>query len=253
MYLALLAPAAMARPALLYPATGSVDEERRSDVEGELKSAMLRRRSGYLTLGSTVTLPSSCGADPAPQCLAKLGMGDVVVVAAVSDSEGGLTVSLRAVEPDARVWGPVTVEITAATGSVGKLLAALDALDKAMLPPPSAPKKRAPAAAVPAPAEDAPASHATWMAPTGKWTAASGVAALLAGAVVGHFATNLNDDLSARYRTGALTAADLPSYPRLHRMTVAANALFIAGGALTLAGVVLWGVAPDPEPSPGGM
>lgn len=84
-----------------------------------------------------------------------------------------------------------------------------------------------------------------WMAPAGKWLLAGSAAALAGGVVFGYLGRKLNDDLSAKYSSHTLTAADSGSYGTLDKYALGANVLFIAGGVLAATGVTFWALAPD--------
>jgi hypothetical protein len=91
-----------------------------------------------------------------------------------------------------------------------------------------------------------------WLAPTGKWIAATGLGLLAAGATAGLVGKRLSDSLDAKYRDRGLAGADLSAYDRVDRLSLASNALIVAGSVATAGGLALWAVAPTVAPAHGG-
>jgi len=110
---------------------------------------------------------------------------------------------------------------------------------------PAPARNAAPLASLPA-VEAAPEpSQGAWMAPTGKWLLVGGAVALVGGGAAGYLGKRLSDDLASKYAAHTLTPADSGSYSAAQRYSLVANSLFVAGGALALTGLTIWGLAPD--------
>jgi hypothetical protein len=67
---------------------------------------------------------------------------------------------------------------------------------------------------------------------------------LVAGAAVGLTGRRLSDTLEDRYERGALRPGDARLYDRVDLYAQVANALFVAGGVFTAAGLTFHAVAP---------
>jgi hypothetical protein len=87
-------------------------------------------------------------------------------------------------------------------------------------------------------------SGGDWRRTAGSWFTGSGLAMLAAGAVVGLTGKRLADELDNRYANRALRPGDGALYDRVDRYALIANALFVAGGVTTAAGLTLHAIAP---------
>jgi serine/threonine-protein kinase len=121
---------------------------------------------------------------------------------------------------------------------------------------PSAPAPAAapaPTAAAPALAPAAPPAHASMQRTLGLVTGAVGIAGLIVGATFGFIAQSDNNDAKTHCKTD--TSCDPTGVSQtnsaLHAAT-ASTVAFIAGGALTAAGLALWLTAPPGGSESGG-
>lgn len=120
------------------------------------------------------------------------------------------------------------------------------------LPLPSAPidlkpvPKPEPAARVPQRPEPraVAAAPGDWRRGVGNWCTGGGVAMLVAGAAVGLTGMRLDDALQDRFDKGALRPDDARLYDRVDLYEKVANALFVAGGVATAAGLTFHAMAP---------
>jgi hypothetical protein len=254
--LALFAAPAWAKAggANLYPLAGDGIEARQlRDVEGQIKSALLRLRSPTLTLDSLDTLASSCGpaTQAKPACLAKSAKGGVVLTGTVTRSGRLLVVALSAVDGRGRVTGPVRTTIDPAVENLKPLVEALQELDGRMssvapaLPPVGAappPPTVTPAPAAAVTAQPEPPSGDKWLR---RGAIGSGVGAVLAlggGFAFGYLAKKTNDDLAAKYGAHTLTTSDADAYNKVDKYSTWANALFVVSGALAAASITCWAI-----------
>lgn len=83
-----------------------------------------------------------------------------------------------------------------------------------------------------------------WRRTAGAWGMGGGAAVLAAGVTVGVTGKRLGDALQGRYERGLLRPEDARLYRRVDQYEAIANALLMAGGALTIGGLTLFSVAP---------
>src|SRR5438132_5430769 len=221
--LALIAAPASARTgaANIYPLAGDGIEARQlRDIEGMLKSALLRLRSPTLTLDSLDTLDPGCGAanQAKPACLARLARGGVVLTGIVTHSGRFLQLALSAIDGQGRTTGPIRPLIDPSVENLKPLVAALQDLDAAIAggaqPPPAAatpvpvaaasPRPRAPAAAV----ETGRPRGEVWLTRLGVGSGVGALASLGGAFAFGYLAKKTNDDLTKRYGAHTLNTAD---------------------------------------------
>jgi hypothetical protein len=275
-------PADESRRVSVYPFTGTnVPPARVTEMESLVKLAILRDRSGPFVLPETDSLQPSCGpVRTAPiACLARLARSGVVLRGSVRPLGTRLGVSLSMVDGSGRVFGPLLANVQPDVDDLRPVAATLGALDGAIrngrstatapqaavspaparavvttapagaIAAPSAPPIRpvAPAEAVVSrhPADDDDRPTGAWMNPTGKWMMAGGLAAAAGGAVFAFLGKKLNDDLSTKYSSHTLTAADAGSYSTLDKYSLGANVLLVAGGALFATGATIYALAPE--------
>jgi hypothetical protein len=280
--------ASMARaqqvPVRIHPLGGSErDRPAIADAQALLESAVpaAARRSERLVAAKPLVSPPTCAPALATDCLAKLALDGIVVTGTVRLAGGVLVVALRAVNGAGRVVGPLNVGVDAFVQSSEPLTRALLDLE-ARLPssrPGAAPEatvrsapSASPAAPSPGPGRgdamadpalrpDPPRTTSTLrykepkpakesgLLTAGKWTAGVGVALLACGTAVALLNRSRAQDLADRYQSNSLTPADAAKYQSVETFNAVGTALLVAGGTATVTGLVLWGAAPDPEPT----
>jgi hypothetical protein len=151
---------AQARPASVYPIDGEgVANAQLRDVEGMIKSALMRLRSGVLTLVDTASLPPACGSarTAQPACLARLARTGIVLQGLVGSEGRRFWLSLSAVDGAGRRYGPARVAIDLSIENLQPIVAALELLGTAIAEGRGA-APSAPAAPPPAPLATASAA-----------------------------------------------------------------------------------------------
>ncbi len=259
--LAALDAAAQPVPVRIYPLTGDgVGAVSMSDLHSLLESAVATAaRKSELVPAKPLLISASCGRAPAPDCLAGLAHGGIVVTGTVSRAGTILMVSLSAVDSDARVHGPVEVAVDTFAQSAQPLARALLEIDRT-LPVEGAPAERVPAersAAFAAPVrrtwepryKDTPPVPGLWRRAAGKWITGAGIALLAGGGAVAVLNKGLAEDLDHRYLANELTAADAAMYDRVDTYNLLSAALLAAGGTASCVGLYLWGTAPEVRPT----
>lgn len=259
--LALAAAPALARPGgvNLYPFAGDGIEERQlHDLEGMLKSALLRLRSPTLTLDSLDTLEPGCGkaTQAKPACLARYARSGVVLTGIVTKSGRYVQIALTATDGQGRAIGTVRPLVDPAVENLQPIVVALQDLDALIAggapaqtqpavatqaPPPVRPK--APAAAV---EPERPRSE-VWLGRAALGAGAGAIAAAGGALAFGYLAKKTNQDLSSRYATHTLTAADASSYNQVKSYSGFANILFIASGVLAAGALTCWAILADDD------
>jgi hypothetical protein len=268
-------------PVVMYPfRVPGLSAAQRAELHGLIQAGLASAaRRGILAPRSQILLPTVCGENPAPACLAEAGKGALVlagrgevkgglvlVTAALWDTHGAQTREVRFVvdlviqnlrpvtdsiaelemeiEPDGRVARDM--RLPAARDPHGPAATKAPSLAAA---PPSSPREPPPAAtkaisATPGARVETSAVPRLWKRKAGPWLTAIGAVLLGGGAAVGYLNHNLADDLDAKYAGGELTAADRTSYDRVKTYNLLSTALFAAGGAATAAGTWIWISAP---------
>ncbi|MGZ6143332.1 MAG: hypothetical protein ACXWLM_08335 [Myxococcales bacterium] len=263
--LALIAAPAFASRVTIYPlAADGVEAGQVRDIEGMVKSALLRLRSPTLALDSLDSLEPSCGSASKAKsgCLAKLARGGVIVTGVVSRAGRLLRLSLVATDARGRISGPVQAGIDPAVENLKPIVAALQDLDAAIASGASPPAAAAPApSAAPAPFRPRAPAAAVEAAPQpggDKWltraAVGSGIGALaaLAGAgTFGYLAKRTNDDLTSRFNAHTLTTADAGSYQAVKRDDKIATVCLVVSGVLAVAGVTFWALLADDDGASG--
>ncbi len=103
--------------------------------------------------------------------------------------------------------------------------------------PPAAPAAATPGSAFARELISAPAPPRSPVVP---WLIGGAAAATAAGAYFWYDSTRLSRDLDARFASGDLSAADRPSYARVHRESIASRVLLGAAAALAAGAIALW-------------
>jgi hypothetical protein len=241
---------AAAQQAVVYPlASAGATESETASAEELLKTALLRLRWRELQVDVPATKPT-CGpvAKATVKCLAALSKGGVVFRGLLRKAPPVLALSISAVDAAGKVFGPVRADIHPGVDDLGPISEALQALDDLMNA--AAPRPAAVPASAQLPVPTAaiagePPPPAPWMETYGKWGALGGVGLMALSGVTGFLGSKLNDDLNAKYAAQGLSAADRGSVDSLHRYAVMTNVLLVGGAVVTLAGLTLWGLAPD--------
>ncbi|MCA1829712.1 MAG: hypothetical protein LC689_22540 [Myxococcales bacterium] len=265
--LALIAAPAWARAggANLYPLAGNgIEAAQLRDLEGQIKSALLRLRSPTLTLDSLDTLEPGCGVatQAKPACLARLARGGVVLIGTVTQSGRLVQVALSAIDGQARATGPVKALVDPAVENLKPLVDALQGLDAlvvsgaqpqapaATVAPGGAPARpRAPRAAVEA---ERPRGE-VWLGRAAIGSGAGAIASLGGALAFGYLARKTNDDLTTRYSQHTLAASDVSSYQNVNKYNKVANALFVVSGVLAAAALTCWAILADDDTGASGL
>ena len=263
-------------PVVMYPfRVPGLSAAQRAELHGLIQGGLASAaRRGILAPRSPILLPTVCGENPAPACVAEAGKGALVlagrgevkgglvlVTAALWAAHGAQTREVRfVVDLVIQNLRPVTDSIAELEmeiepdGSVARdtrLPAARDPHGPAATKspslaaaPPSPPREPPPVAPKAGARVEVPAAPPLWRRKAGPWLTGIGAVLLGGGAAVGYLNHNLADDLDAKYAGGGLTAADRSSYDRVKLYNLASAGLFAAGGAFTAAGTWIWISAP---------
>jgi hypothetical protein len=252
--------AAQGRSAALYPLDGGSAAAGVEDAQAMVEVALTRAaRRGMFSLASPTVVPASCGpaARATPACLGKLAGAGVLVMGTVRQSPGILVVSLSLLDARGIRHGPVGVGLDPFLQNPEAIVRAFAELERrageaALAAPPPSP---AAPAARPEPVRSAPPAgpKRAWMRPAGKWATLGGVVLLGGAGVVAKSNARRADELRDRYSSAALTYEDRSKYRTVDTYNALTTGLFVAGGVATVAGVTLWGMAPDAVPTRGGM
>lgn len=234
-------------PVVMYPfRVPGLSATQRSDLHGLLQAGLAySARRGILAPRSQILLPTVCGENPAPACLAEAGKGALVfagrgelkgslvlVTAALWDTHGAQTREVRFV-------------VDLVIQNLRPIADAITELEMEIEPDGRVSRDtRLTSAAAPAMRVGTPATPSLWKRKAGPWLTGIGAVLLGGGAAVGYLNHNLADDLDAKYAGGGLTAADRTSYDRVKTYNLLSTALFAAGGAATAAGTWIWISAP---------
>lgn len=257
--LALAAAPALARPGgvNLYPFAGDGIEERQlHDLEGMLKSALLRLRSPTLTLDSLDTLEPACGkpTQAKPPCLARFARSGVVLTGNVTRSGRYFQIAVTAIDGQGRAIGPVKPLVDPAVENLQPIVGALQELDSLIAggaqaqpavatqtPPPVRP--RVPAEAL---EPERPRSE-VWLGRAALGAGAGAIASAGGALALGYLAKKTNQDLTNRYATHALTVSDAAAYGNVKTYSNFANILFIASGVLAAGALTCWAILADDD------